>query len=112
SLVSNGTLTGEPQYDGTWNFRVGVTDSTGSTITSPIYSLAVFSAGALAVASTTLDPASLGQTYTEMLHAAGGTPPLFWSLLDGVSEPVYPGEPNENLGTSLLALGLNFYPRS
>ncbi len=29
SLVSNGTLIGEPQYDGTSNFKVSVTDSPG-----------------------------------------------------------------------------------
>jgi len=110
SLVSNGTLIGEPQYDVTSSFQVSVTDSTGTTVVSPIYTLTVFAAGALAVASTTLKPASLGQTYNDTLHAAGGTSPYAWSLIDVRREPESPGDQGAELGASLMSIGLGFYP--
>jgi len=110
SLISNGTLTGEPEYEGTSNFKVSVTDSNGTTVVSPIYTLTVFAAGALAVASTQLEPAIINKSYNDTLHAAGGAPPYSWSLIDIVREPEYPGDPGSDLGSSLLALGLSFNP--
>ena len=110
SLVSNGTLTGEPQYDGTSNFQVSVTDTIGTTVTSPVYTLTVFAAGTLAVGSTALKPAFLKTTYNDTLHYAGGTPPYTWSLINVVREPGYPGDMGSVLGASLMGIGLGFYP--
>ncbi len=110
SLVSNGTLTGEPQYDGTSTFQVSVTDTTGNTVLSPIYTLTVFAAGTLAVGSTQLKLAYLNQTYNDSLHYAGGTPPYTWSLVSVFREPSYPGDLGTDLGASLMPIGLGFYP--
>lgn len=110
SLVANGTLTGEPEYDVASSFQVSVTDSTGTTVVSPIYTLTVFATGALAVATTELEPASLGQTYSDTLHSAGGTPPYIWSLIDVRREPEAPGDEGSELGASLMSIGLGFYP--
>ncbi len=110
SFLSNGALIGEPEYDGTSNFQVSVTDSTGTTIISPVYSLAIFASGPLAVASTELETGFLGQTYKDTLHYSGGTPPYIWSLIDVVREPEYPGDLGSDLGASLMPIGLGFYP--
>jgi uncharacterized protein (TIGR03382 family) len=108
-LVSNGTLTGEPQYDGSTSFQVTVTDSSGTVVTSPVYTMTVFAAGSLAVGSTELPPAVLGRTYTGTLHYAGGSPPYTWTLISVNREPGYPGDPGADLGADISTIGLGFY---
>ncbi len=108
SLVSNGTLSGEPEFDQFTTFRVTVTDTAGTVVTSPTYSLTIYSGGALSVGSTLLPPAMLNQSYSTTLHYAGGTPPYAWNIVDVQREPAAPGDLGAELGSSLMAIGLDF----
>jgi len=110
NLVSNGTLSGEPEYDQNTTFRVTVTDTAGTVVTSPTYSLTIFSGGTLAVGSTVLPPAMLGQSYSAPLHYAGGTAPYIWTIVDVEREPASPADPGTDLGSSLTSVGLDFDP--
>jgi uncharacterized protein (TIGR03382 family) len=116
SLVSNGTLTGEPQYDGISTFQVTVTDSTGASVTSPIYTLTIYAAGTLAVGTTELKTGTLGSQYIDVLHAAGGHPDYLWTLISVFREPTFPGDMGATLGSEgpnsgLQSIGLGFYPQ-
>jgi uncharacterized protein (TIGR03382 family) len=108
-LTSDGHLTGVPQYDQTTSFKVTVTDSAGTVVTSPLYQLTIFSGGALAVGSTVLPEAALNQPYSTTLHYAGGSGPYSWSIQSIEREPAAAGDQPTQLGSDPSgALGLTF----
>ncbi len=109
NLVSDGSLVGDPQYDQTTSFRVTVTDAMGTVVTSPLYSLTIFSGGTLAVGSTQLPNAVVGTPYSGALHFAGGIGPYLWTVTNIEREPEAPGDPGTPFGSSLQVLGLNFF---
>jgi putative Ig domain-containing protein/FG-GAP repeat protein len=81
-----GVLSGTPTAAGTFNFAVGLSDSTTPTslTTTRALTLTVISApgGPLTITSP-LPPATTGLAYSQTLTASGGTPPYVWSVVSG-----------------------------
>jgi MYXO-CTERM domain-containing protein len=92
SLRGDGRLTGMPQLDGRFPFKVQVTDTAGKTVTTQM-SLSVTPPGRLTCVSQALDSARVGEEYVAQLFAAGGNKPYIWStvesrrLAEGVTDP-------------------------
>ncbi|MBI4906336.1 MAG: putative Ig domain-containing protein [Acidobacteria bacterium] len=81
---STGTLSGTPTAPGTYQFTARVADSSNPQQTaSQTFTLAVAS-GTLAITTTTLPNALLGQTYNLNLTASGAVGALSWSVTSGL----------------------------
>jgi hypothetical protein len=93
-LNSAGALTGSPASSGNFSIPVRVSDNLGLSTTRNL-SLAVSAALTIQTPSP-LASASLGAPYSQRLLAAGGAPPILWSLSAGSLPP----------GLSLAAGGL------
>ncbi|MCK6544717.1 putative Ig domain-containing protein [Myxococcota bacterium] len=87
-ITSDGQLTGTPTDVGRWPFRLQATDATSvgnrDTLLIPFV---VEDDGALSITTTTLPDVTLRKRYEVTLEAAGGTPPLVWSLVPGDALP-------------------------
>lgn len=86
SLDANtGVISGEPTTSGTSKLTVTVTDSstpTASTASKAI-SIAPTARTPLAISSTALPTATVGQEYQSMLATTGGTQPVTWTVESG-----------------------------
>jgi len=83
SLGANGTLTGTPTQNGTFNFVIrlvssGLLTSFQQTVTKS-FSITIGSGG-LTIVETSLPSAGTGQPYSFQLHGSGGTAPYHWRL--------------------------------
>jgi len=89
-LDAEGVLKGNPRQAGEWRFAVTVRDAAGRRARREIR-LLVRRAGegedALGVATEALASAVLGMEYRQDLAAAGGVPPLAWSIVSGTLPP-------------------------
>ena len=76
-----GTLTGTPLTAGTFRFSI----SAGSLVNATTTQFLTFTVTLqpLAIATSTLPPAFVGQAYSTTLARQGGTPPFTWSLASG-----------------------------
>jgi len=86
SLSPAGVISGTPTTAGTANFTVRVTDSLGQTDTQGVSVLinpAAPPPNPPSITTTTLPGGTVGQAYTQTLHATGGTGTLVWSLSGG-----------------------------
>ena len=86
SLSAGGEITGTPTTPGTTTTAFKVLDSTVPNQQFAIRSIAITinaAAPPLTITTTTLPAGTVGQAYSTTLAAAGGTPPLTWSLASG-----------------------------
>ncbi len=79
-----GTISGIPTAAGNFIFTVQVTDS-ANTSSTKVLTLVV--GGTLSITTATLPNGATGVPYTQVLNAAGGNPPLTWSLIGGSLPP-------------------------
>ncbi len=85
ALNASGQITGTPTTSGSFSFTVQVTNAPSGQSDARLLSIRV--ALPLAIATTGLPAASLGGSYTASLQAAGGIPPLTWSIVSGSLPP-------------------------
>ena len=78
TLTSAGTVTGTPTHLGTYGFDVTAADSTGKTVTAPVY-LSILSPP-LTVMPTTIPSGTVGQNYSVTFVGSGGLAPYSYSL--------------------------------
>jgi hypothetical protein len=81
---NSGVITGTPTTGGSYTVTIKVIDATTATATI-LLNLVISGPGpaTLAIATTSLTPATVGQTYSQTLTATGGTSPYTWSLSSG-----------------------------
>ncbi len=79
---NTGEVGGLPTTQGTFNFTVQVTDELNDTATAAL-SIVIASAPSLAITTTALPDGVMDVPYQVKLHAAGGQPPLAWSIVSG-----------------------------
>ena len=81
----SGVISGKPTASGTFNFMVTVHDSSSPVQTKSVaFSITIAAVGApLTIGTTSLLTATDGATYTQTLHASGGTPGYMWSITAG-----------------------------
>jgi hypothetical protein len=77
----SGQITGIPTQADTFSVTVTLKDVTLATV-SKSFNL-VIGSGTLSVSTTSLSPGTVGQSYSEVLTASGGTPPYSWSIASG-----------------------------
>jgi hypothetical protein len=83
SLSPAGVISGTPTTTGTANFTVRVTDSLNQSDTQ---SLSIVVSAGLAISTTSLPGARVGQSYNTTLQRSGGVAPFTWSVT-----PALPG---------------------
>jgi uncharacterized protein (TIGR03437 family) len=81
SLTTAGLLNGVPTNSGIYSFSVRATDSLGNNTTTTL--TITVSASGLAILTSSLPQAAIGQNYQSDLTATGGTPPYSFSVLSG-----------------------------
>jgi len=74
---ATGVISGTPTADGTAQFSIQVVDQAGNTATRP---LSITIGAALSITTEALPGASAGVAYNQRITAAGGMPPLQWSV--------------------------------
>lgn len=79
SLSSAGVLTGTPTVHGSFSVAVTVTDNSATPLTRTVTLPLTIAPAALALITTSLAPATVGQPYTMQLSPAGGVAPYTWS---------------------------------
>jgi hypothetical protein len=81
TFTSSGVLSGTPSTSGTFAFAVTATDANGGSASKTL-SLTVAAAptGGLTVLTNSLATARIGQPYTGVLKASGGSAPYTWSI--------------------------------
>ena len=82
SLSSAGVLSGTPLQKGTFSFRVRVTDGIGG-IGGKSFKLLVSQASLAITTASPLPGGAAGTAYSVTFAAAGGVPPIAWSLQSG-----------------------------
>lgn len=109
TLAANGTLSGTPSANGTFNFTARVTDST-QTVATQALSLVVAPAPLAITTNSPLPAGTSGTAYSQKLAGAGGTPPYTWSLAGGAlpSGLALNGATGEMAGTPGAALTASF----
>ncbi len=81
--ANGGVISGTPTANGTFNFTIGVADSSNPAgATSTPASITVGSSQ-LAITSSTLSSGTVGTAYSTLLQASGGTPAYTWSIMSG-----------------------------
>ncbi|WP_295808187.1 cadherin-like beta sandwich domain-containing protein [uncultured Nitratireductor sp.] len=85
TLTSSGTLSGTPTAEGTFNFTITATDSSGGNgpyTGSRAYTIAV-AAPTVTVSPATLPAATVAVSYSQSLTASGGTAPYSYAVTVG-----------------------------
>jgi hypothetical protein len=81
-LDASGSISGTPTVKSAVPITFALQDSSSPVLTQTV-TLSLTVNGALAVTTTSLPAAQVGKVYTATLAAAGGTPPLVWSIAAG-----------------------------
>ncbi len=88
SLSSSGLLSGTPSAGGIFSFSVGVTDAAGATASATVQvTIIAPNPDPLRFSTMTLENATVGINFTQLLQAAGGSPPYRFSLRSGSTAP-------------------------
>jgi hypothetical protein len=74
---ATGIISGTPTSDGTTQFGIQVSDQAGNTATRP---LSITIGASLNITTDALPSGAVGVSYNQRVTAAGGMPPLQWSL--------------------------------
>jgi len=80
--ATSGQITGTPSASGVFPFTVQVTDSLAGIATRNL-TITIGAGQLLTITTASLPDGSLNQTYSQLLAATGGTPPLTWTLGSG-----------------------------
>ncbi len=83
---ATGAVSGTPTSAGSFGFTVQATDS-GAPARTASKSLSISVAAQLAITTSALPDAAVGQAYSQTLAATGGTPPYTWSVASGSLPP-------------------------
>ena len=83
SFNSNGTLTGTPTNNGTYNFTVKVVDSSVPSSTSGSGNISITVSTPVSVITGTLPNGLISSAYSQSLSATGGTAPYAWTVTSG-----------------------------
>jgi hypothetical protein len=84
TLSTTGVISGTPTGAGTSNFTVKVTDSQTPTPATKTANLSItVTIAPLVVTTVSLPGGSVGNVYSQTLHASGGVPPYTWSISVG-----------------------------
>ncbi|MDQ1628228.1 MAG: hypothetical protein QOI54_1972 [Actinomycetota bacterium] len=83
---TDGQIAGRPTTEGTYTFRVQVTDAAGATDTES-FTVTVAAPRPVTVTTASADPGTAGGSYWIILTADGGLPGYQWSLLSGTLPP-------------------------
>jgi large repetitive protein len=78
--VTDGSLTGEPEEDGTFRFTISVADTEGRTVS---YAGTIVVAKRLAIVTRRLKKGKVGQIYRSKLVSSGGMTPVSWRIKRG-----------------------------
>ena len=81
-----GAVSGRPTTEGTYDFTVRVTDSSGATDTET-FEITIVAPRPLAVSTTTAPDGVVGHAYQINLSADGGVPGYLWSHTSGTLPP-------------------------
>ena len=81
-IQPDGQIYGTPTGDSAQSVKLTVTDSASDTSTRT-FPLTIYPGAPLSITTTTLDNATQGSAYDELLDAAGGAGPYTWSLVSG-----------------------------
>ena len=79
SMDATGTIAGIPSSNGNYSFFVTVSDNAQGNASKQFTIAIGATAQQLAISTTTLPVATVGQSYSQQLSATGGTPPYRWS---------------------------------
>jgi uncharacterized protein (TIGR03437 family) len=79
-LESNGQIVGSSNTPGLFPFTVVLTDHTGKTLTSPLFSIAI-SEGGFSYTPNTIPDAEVNQPYNQSISVTGGVPPYTFALV-------------------------------
>ena len=80
NLSTSGLISGTPTVNGTYNFTIGVVDSTGAP-GSKAFSIRI--ANPVSITTTSLPGGTVGVQYSRSLAATGGVTPYTWSVDSG-----------------------------
>jgi hypothetical protein len=109
--AATGTISGTPTAPGKFQFSIQVKDS-ALQVTFSTLAITVFSptASKLTITTTSLRSATVGDVYSALLFASGGTPPYRWSIASGGLPPglVVGGSTGAIAGTVTTAGRFNF----
>ena len=81
--ASSGVISGTPTANGTFNFTIGVADSSNPAETTSTPASITVGSSQLAITSSTLSSGTVGTAYSTLLQASGGTPAYTWSITSG-----------------------------
>jgi hypothetical protein len=87
TLSSAGVIAGTPTTGGIFTFTISVQNTPTLQSASQSFTLTIGNAPFAIATPATLPSALIGAPYSQTLAAAGGVPPLSWSILSGVLPP-------------------------
>jgi uncharacterized protein (TIGR03437 family) len=99
---SSGRIAGTPNAAGGFNFIAQVTDSAGA---SASQSFAISIVVGVSISTASLVGGTVGVPYSQVLAAAGGTPPYRWSVSSGSLPPSLNLDPAGAIGGTPSAAG-------
>ncbi len=104
ALSGQGTISGTPILNGEFAVTIRVTDSIGGTATAS-YTITIGGSGTLAITTTNLPSAPLGQPYNAAVVVSGGVLPYSFSIIGGNLPPGISLQANGGLSGTPSAAG-------
>jgi len=83
SLATTGAISGTPMTSGTSTFTASVSDSSNPTESVSAPMAITVAPGPLTITGSTLPTVNVGNAYSQVLQASGGTAPYTWSITSG-----------------------------
>ncbi len=82
-VAGTGLISGTPTASGTFSFTASVTDSSNPVQSTSVTLSLIIASNQLTITTSSLTAATEGATYSQTLHATGGTPAYTWSVTNG-----------------------------